>query len=166
MVPPAKSTRQGGWAMISEAMEDGSVGNGLFREEVGHLAEFLVAAVDELLRTLLFEFVEMPLQNRIDHGCRGIVIEMGAAIPLRDDLVDDLHRLEVRSLDAQGLCGDFFLAGVAPNNGSAPFRGDHGVYRILHHEDAIGHSQRQRAAATAFAGDGRNDGYADTRHLA
>ena len=88
-VPPARSTRQGAWAVIVvpsdrestgiepegagsvvfEPMDLESAGiesetrglrdkgwsvNKLFRKEVGHVAEFLIAAIDERLSSLIF----------------------------------------------------------------------------------------------------------------
>ena len=60
----------------------------------------------------------------------------------------------------------FGLGGIAPQDRGAAFRRDHGVDRILEHEDAVADGDRQRAAGAAFAGDGHDDGHGQARHFA
>src|SRR5579864_7697569 len=65
----------------------------LFRVKLGHLAELVVTAVKELLHRLVFQLVKVLEKDFIHQGRSSVVIQMRAAVRLRNDLVDDCHFL-------------------------------------------------------------------------
>ena len=56
-------------------------------------------------------------------------------------------------------------ARVLPENGGAALRADHGVRRILQHQNGVRHGDRERAAGTAFTDDRRDNRNRDMREL-
>ena len=59
-----------------------------------------------------------------------------------------------------------FLAGIAPHDRRAALRRNHRVDAVLLHQHAVGDGDRQRASASAFAGDGGDERHFQPRHLA
>ena len=73
----------------------------------------------------------------------------------------------------QILRGDFERGGgfggvgaVFPQNRRATFRADDGIIGVFQNQNAVGHADAQRAAGTAFADDGGDDGNFEQRHFA
>src|SRR5437660_461677 len=83
-----------------------------------------------------------------------------------DDRVDDAEAQEVGRRDPHRLRRLRRLRGVAPEDRRAPLRRDHRVDRVLEHEDAVAHSDRERAAASPLARDDGDDRRAEPGHLA
>src|SRR5450755_3114549 len=94
------------------------------------------------------------------------MIAVGSAFGLGNDVIDAAQFLQVGGGDAHGLSSKFFLGGVAPHDGGAAFGRDHRVYRILHHQNAVGDRDRKCAAASADADHSGDDWHFESRHFA
>lgn len=57
------------------------------------------------------------------------------------------------------------MAPVLPKNGRAAFGADHGIVSVLHDEDAIRHTDPERATRTALTDDHGNDGGFEQHHF-
>ena len=90
---------------------------------------------------------------------------MSAAHRLQHDLIDQLQFLQAVSGQRESVRGFRGAARVLPENGSTALRADHGVRRILQHQNRVRHSDRERAAGTAFTDDRRDDRNRDMREL-
>ena len=55
---------------------------------------------------------------------------------------------------------------VLPQNRRATFRADDRIIGVFQNQHAVGHADAQRAAGTAFADDGGDDGHFEQRHFA
>ena len=82
---------------------------------------------------------------------------------------DFVHELEFQQI----LGGDFQRGGglggvgaVLPQNRRAAFRADDGIIGVFQNQNAVGHADAQRAAGTAFADDGGDDGHFEQHHFA
>src|SRR5271169_2818343 len=92
-----------------------------------HVTEFLVTGVQQLLEWQLLQFTQV-LYESFGQSCGGgIVVVVCASRRLRDHLVAESHFEVVFRRDAQGGCCDVFFAGVAPHDGRATLRRDHGI---------------------------------------
>src|SRR5713226_8978857 len=120
-------------------------------EELGHVAEFGVAGVEQFFDGILFQFGEMLMQGGVKEQSGGFVVDVGSALGLGDDAVNAAEFFEVFGGNAHGLGGEFFFGGIAPHDGRATLGRDHGVNGVFHHQDTVGDGNRQRASASALA---------------
>src|SRR5258707_3097290 len=100
-------------------------------EELAHVAELLIAGVEEFLDALVGEDEELALERVAKNLCGGIVVAVGAAVGFGDDFVDDAEFFKIRGHDLHGDGGGFRLCGIPPNNGSAAFGRDHGIKTVF-----------------------------------
>src|SRR5438128_254797 len=84
--------------------------------------------------------------------CCRVVVRVRTVRRLRNDAVDAAQVGEVGRGDLQRFRGHVFLRRVPPHDAGTAFRRDDRVDRVLHHEYAVRHRDRQRAARAAFAG--------------
>src|SRR6266481_1908048 len=114
-------------------------------EELAHVAELLVAGVEEFLDALVGEDEELALEGVAENLGGGIVVAVGAAVGFGDDFVDDAEFFKIRGHDLHGDGGGFRLCGIAPDDGCATFRGDYGIEAVFEDVDAVAESNGQRA---------------------
>ena len=88
-----------------------------------------------------------------------------AAHRLVDDLVDQAQGLQAVSGNAHGIGRILGLVAGLPEDGSAAFRADYRVNRVLQHQHLVGHGNRQGAAGATFTNDGGDDGGLQLAHL-
>src|SRR5258708_15403181 len=91
-------------------------------EELAHVAEFLVAGMEEFLNALIGENKELALEGVAENFGGGFVVAVGAAVWLGDNFVDDAEVFEVGGHDLHGDGGGFGFGGVAPDDGCTAFR--------------------------------------------
>src|SRR5215471_7142966 len=108
----------------------------------------------------------MLVQAGIEQVGGGFVIAMSSALGLRDDVINASQFAQVRGRNAHSFGSEFLLRGIPPHNGGAAFGRDHGIDRVLHHQDAVRHSDRQRSSTSTYSNDRSDDGYFQPRHLA
>ena len=75
----------------------------LFRKKLGHVAELVVTAVKELRHRMPLQLVKVLEKDFIYHGCCGVMVQVGSAVRLGNNLVNDGHFLQVRRSNAQRL---------------------------------------------------------------
>src|SRR5438067_5141574 len=93
------------------------------------------------------------------------MVGVSAAFGFRNCAVDTAEFGEVLGCNAKGFGSQILFARVAPHDRGASFGRDNGIDGVLHHENAIGNSDGQCSAATAFARDSRNDWNFETSHF-
>src|SRR5258705_12531289 len=106
-------------------------------EELAHVAELLVAGVEEFLDALVGEDEELALERVAKNLCGGFVVAVGAAVGFGDDFVDDAEFFKIRRHDLHGNGGGFRLCGIAPDDGCATFRRDYGLKTIFKDVDPV-----------------------------
>src|SRR5581483_4627501 len=106
---------------------------------------------------------EMPREDAAEDRRGATRIAVRAARGFAHDLVDDAHRREVRGGQAEelGRARDGIVAAAPVEDRRGALRPDHGVPRMLLHDDAVRDGQRERAAAAALADHGGEDRYAE-----
>src|SRR5258707_4108134 len=109
-------------------------------EELAHVAELLVAGVEEFLDALVGEDEELALERVAKNLCGGIVVAVGAAVGFGDDFVDDAEFFKIRGHDLHGDGGGFRLCGIAPDDGCATFPGDYGIEAAFYDIEAVADS--------------------------
>src|SRR5689334_7348864 len=91
-------------------------------EELRHVAELVVAGVEEIVCRHSLEFQQLLLQDSIQKfGGLGVIV-VSAAGRLGNDSVDDAELGEIPGGDAHGFGSDIAFAHVAPHDGGASFR--------------------------------------------
>ena len=96
------------------------------------------------------------------------MIGMRATRRLRNDLVHDLELEEIGSRDAERasrLLAHLGTLPVLPQDRGASFDRDHGVHRILQHQDTVSDTESQCATGAALSDDGRDDRDLEAAHL-
>src|SRR5258707_11522859 len=88
-------------------------------EKLAHVAELLVAGVEEFLDALVGEDEELALERVAKNLCGGIVVAMGAAVGFGDDFIDDAQFFKIRGHDLHGDCGGFRPFWKSPHDGWA-----------------------------------------------
>src|SRR6478609_5481285 len=124
-----------------------------------HAAELRATAPAQLLARCLVQLLERLGQRCLQVAGCDLVVVLRAAVRLGDDRVYDAELQAVERVRLERRRGLLRLAGVAPENRSAALGRDHGVDRVLLHEDAIGDGNGDGAAGAALpddAGDGRD----------
>ena len=91
--------------------------------------------------------------------------QMGAALGLRYDVVNDAQREKVRRRQLHELAGLGAAGSVFPQDGGKAFGREDGVHGVFQHEHPVGNAQRQCTAAVALAGDDGDDGDLQPAHL-
>src|SRR5882762_4701759 len=143
--------------------------NGLRSAEIEiltHVAELLVAGLEQILRRLIGEHHQLPVEHDVEKPSGLLVIGMGASFRFGDNLIDDAQFLQVGGRNFQRDSRRFRLGRVAPHNGRAAFRRNHGIETVLENIHAVADGYGQRAARSAFAGHGHNNRHRQAGHLA
>src|SRR5260370_22686725 len=93
------------------------------------------------------------------------MVSVGPASGFGNNFIHTAELHQVFGSDAQRLSGNMALGGVAPHDGSTTLGRNHGIDGVLQHQDAVSNGDRERSAASAFAGDGSDDGNLQPSHL-
>src|ERR1700754_2074289 len=128
-------------------------------------AQALVTLFQQLVDTELLEFVQLVEQDGFETNRHGLRIAMRTAQRLTHDLVDQAVLEQARRRETHDVGGILGLVGALPEDGSAAFRRDDRVGRVLQHERAVAHADSQRAAGTTFTGNGADDRHAQFGHF-
>ena len=130
--------------------------SGFDLEKLGNVAELVIAGGDQLRRPASSSARRMFLQADIQQIRCGFVIR--CAPPSGSGTMSSMHpsSLKIGGSNAHGFRGQFFLGRIAPHDGGAAFWRDHRINGVLHHQNAIGHRNRQCPAAAAHS-DHRSD---------
>ena len=140
-------------------------GLGIF-DEMAVGAEFLVALFQPFGRRHGHEFVQVFEQVRLQIGGGDRVVVVRAAQRFGNDFVHEAEFQQVFGGDFEGFGGLGRGGAVLPENGGATFRADDRVIGVFQNQHPVGHADAQRAARTAFADDGGDDGHFEQGHLA
>src|SRR6267154_2713830 len=143
--------------------------NGLRSAEIEvltHVAELLVARLEQILRRLIGEHYQLPVEHDVEKPSGLLVIGMRASFRFGHNLIDDAQFLQVGGRNFQGDRRRFRLGRIAPHNGRAAFRRNHGIETVLENIHAVADGYGQRAARSAFAGHGHNNRHRQAGHLA
>src|SRR3974390_2232768 len=135
-------------------------------EELAHATEFFVARVDEFAGRLSGKRQELALEDVAEELGGAFVIAVRSAVGLRDDFVDNAEFLQIVGHDLHGDGRSFGLRGVAPDDGSAAFRRDHGVKAVFENVHFVADGDGERAAGPAFTGNGDDYWNREPRHFA
>ncbi len=93
-------------------------------------------------------------ENRLFYGGRcGVVITMRAAKRFGDDFVHNFQFHQIFGRKFEGGGGLRRIRAIFPQNGGATFGRDHRVVRVFQNQDAVAHTDAERATGTAFADD-------------
>src|SRR6266576_5023465 len=114
------------------------------------VAEPLVAVLEQLVRRLRQQRLQVPKQRFVEHVGGGVVVHVSASLRLRHDLLDDAHRQQVPRRELQLFRRFDLTRVVAPHDRRRGFRRRHRVDRVLEHDHAVRNTHAQRAAAAAF----------------
>ena len=90
---------------------------------------------------------------------------MRATHRLADDFVHQAQGFEPQRRDAQRISRLLGFIRRFPQNRGAALGADHRINRVLHHDELVGHRNRQGAARATLANDGGDDGHLQLRHL-
>src|SRR3989338_8924872 len=99
----------------------------------------------------MFEARAFKVGGRLD----GIMV--GAAERFGNDLVNNAEFAQIFRRDLERFGGQRGLDGVAPEDGSATFRGNNRIISVLQNTDPVRDPYPQGAAATSFTDDRGND---------
>src|SRR5689334_4596734 len=97
--------------------------------------ELLEAALEQLLEGHLTDLAQAVLQRLLQALHHGVVIAVRAAQRLRNDPVDQAERFQPGRRDAERLGRLRRVVRALPQDRRAALRGDHGIGRVLQHQD-------------------------------
>src|SRR6185503_6129492 len=153
---------------LERDFDDGwHVAYGLF-EILAHAQILVAPPPDELVRFVAPQLVQVPQEDVVDAGGHHLMIGVRSTARFGNDLVDHLELEQIRGGNPQRgrrLLAHFGTLAILPQNCRAAFDRDHGVDRILEHQDPIGDPQRERATRSALADDRGDDGDLEAAHL-
>ena len=133
--------------------------------EDAELAETLVTLFDEAFDRDFRQFAQLRPQILLHSQPRQATVAVRAADRLFDHVVDDAEFEEVFRRKFERF-GRFVLMFAAfPKDARAPLRTDDAVIREFQHRDAVADGDPDRAAASAFADDDRDNRRRQGRHL-
>src|SRR2546430_149997 len=118
----------------------------------------------ERVRGLRREVGQVVAERGAQGFRRPVPVAVSAPERLGDDRVDDAEAQEVGRRDPHRLRRLRRLRGVAPEDRRAPLRRDHRVDRVLEHEDAVAHPDRERAAASPLTRDNGDFFFSEPGH--
>src|SRR5581483_9227431 len=138
------------WTVWTSSPERGTEPTRTSREDAER-AELRPPPAAQLVARDVREIVERLADRLPEEPCGLVVVDVGAARGLGDDRVDHAELEAVLGVGLEGRGGLLRLGGVAPEDHRAALRRDHGVDRVLLHQDPVGERDRDRPAGAALA---------------
>src|SRR5260370_4989752 len=160
--------RRGGWGvMVNQSLPaNHTLGSSSQIEELSHLAELLVARIQQFPDGLIRQRHQLPVQHFIQEPRRPFKVRVRAPFRLRYDFVDNAQLFQILRRNFHGRGGGFRFCRIAPDDPSAPLRRNHRVKTVLDNIDAAADGTRQRPARPAFAPYRDDHRHREPRHLA
>src|SRR5713101_1950905 len=135
-------------------------------EELPHLAELLVARIQQFPERLIRQRQQLPVQHFIQEPRRPFKVRVRAAFRLLHDFVHNAQLFQVLRRDLHGRRRSFRFRRIAPDDRSAPLRRNHRVKAVLQTADAIADCNGQRPARPALPRHRDDYRHRQPRHLA
>src|SRR5437899_1414347 len=120
-------------------------------EELPHLAELLVARLQQFPDGLIRQRHQLPVQHFIHEPRRHFKVRVRAAFRLLYDFVHNAQLFQILSRNLHSRSRRLRFRRIAPDDRSAPFGRNHGVKTVLQNVDTITDGNRQRPAGAALA---------------
>ena len=111
------------------------------------------------------DFIKMFQQMFFQVFGRCLRIGVRATERFGHNFIHELEFEQVLGGDFEGGGGLGGIRAVLPQNRRATFRADDGIIGVFQNQHAVGHADAERAAGTAFADDGGDDGHFEQRHF-
>src|SRR5713101_2448180 len=135
-------------------------------EELPHLAELLVARIQQFSERLIRQRHQLSVQHFIQEPRRPFKVRVRAAFRLLHDFVDNAQLFQILCRNLHGRGRSFRFRRIAPDDRSAPLRRNHRVKTVLQNIDAIADCNGQRPARPALPRHRDDYRHRQPRHLA